>query len=57
MTAKTYSQIVEAIKGKAKDVVTPHSEMILFGSRARGNALKGSPFHGNVNEGGIRIWA
>jgi len=109
MTTKTNSQIIEAITAKAKTVVPPHAEVILFGSRARGDAHEGSdwdililldkdhigfedyalysypfrelgwglgqyinvvlyskkmwqddvasPFHENVIEDGIRIWA
>lgn len=109
MTDRTNKQIIKAIKDKAKTVVPPHSEMILFGSRARGDAHEGSdwdililldkdricfedyalysypfrelgwelgqyinvvlitkkmwqedvanPFHENVNEEGITIWA
>lgn len=109
MTAERQKQIIEAITDRAKAVVPPNSEMILFGSRARGDAHEGSdwdililldkdrirfddydlysypfrelgwdlgqyinvvlftkkawqqdvanPFHENVNEEGIRIWA
>lgn len=109
MAAKTHNQIIDAITDKAKTVIPPHSEMILFGSRARGDAHEGSdwdililldkdhicfddyalysypfrelgwnlgqyinvvlftkkdwqedvasPFHENVDEEGIRIWA
>lgn len=42
MTTKTHKQIIDAITDKAKTVVPPHTEMILFGSRARGDAHEGS---------------
>lgn len=109
MTPEAQKHIIEAITDKARTVVPPHSEMILFGSRARGDAREdsdwdililldkdhirlddyarysypfrelgwdlnlcinvvlftkkswqqdaASPFHENVNEEGIRIWA
>ncbi len=109
MTAERQKQIIDAIADKAKSVVPPHSELILFGSRARGEAHEGSdwdililldkdrirlddyarysypfrelgwdlgqyinvvlftkkgwqddaasPFHENVTEEGVRIWA
>ena len=42
MNAATHKQVIEAITDMAKAVVPPHSEMILFGSRARGDAHEGS---------------
>lgn len=33
-----YNTILEAIKAKAKSIVPPHAEVILFGSHARGDA-------------------
>ena len=42
MTAERQKQIIEAITDKANAVIPPHSEMILFGSRARGDAHEGS---------------
>ena len=42
MTAERQRQIIEAITDKAKAIVPPHSELILFGSRARGDAHEGS---------------
>ena len=38
MTAKRHRQLVEAIRGKASQIVPEGSEVILFGSRARGDA-------------------
>lgn len=109
MNQENQQQVIQAIADKAKSVVPPNSEMILFGSRARGDAHEdsdwdililldkdhisfsdyslysypfrelgwdlgqyinvvlftkkswqedsASPFHENVNEEGIRIWA
>lgn len=109
MNTLTHKRIIRRIKDKAKALVPPHSEVILFGSRARGDAheesdwdililldkdriqledydmysypfrelgwdlgqyinvvlftKKGwqknaaSPFHQNVNEEGIKLWA
>lgn len=109
MANDKHTQVFEAIKTKAKAVVPPDSEVVLFGSRARGDAREDSdwdililldkdrirlddynlysypfrelgwdlgqyinvvlftkkgwqedaanPFHENVNEEGIRIWA
>lgn len=42
MSTERQKQIIEAITDKAKSVVPPNSEMILFGSRARGDAHEGS---------------
>ena len=41
-TAEKQQQILAAIKDKAKTVVPADSEVILFGSRARGDAHEGS---------------
>jgi predicted nucleotidyltransferase len=38
MTARKHHQIVDAIREKAQQIVPPGSEVILFGSRARGDA-------------------
>ena len=109
MNAKENNQIIQAIAEKANSVIPANSELILFGSRARGDAHEGSdwdililldqdrigsgdfdlysypfrelgwdlgqyinvvlftkkawqqeaasPFHENVNEEGIKIWA
>ena len=38
MTAKKHNQIVNAIRNKAQQIVPPGSVVILFGSRARGDA-------------------
>lgn len=42
MTAEKQQQIIAAIKDKAKAVIPADSEVILFGSRARGDAHEGS---------------
>lgn len=42
MDTEKQRHIIEAITDKAKSLVPPHSEMILFGSRARGDAKEGS---------------
>ena len=109
MTSERHNQIIEAITDKARSVIPSNSEMILFGSRARGDSHEGSdwdllllldkdriclddydnysypfrelgwdlgqyinvvlftkkawqsnmasPFHENINEEGVRIWA
>ena len=109
MTAERHRQIIEAIANKARSVVPSNAELILFGSRARGDAHEGSdwdililldkdricledydnfsypfrelgwdlgqyinvvlftkkgwqndvasPFHENITEEGVRIWA
>jgi len=109
MTTKKQEQIIKAITDKARSIIPSNSEMILFGSRARGDAHEGSdwdililldkdrinkedydlysypfrelgwelgqfinvvlitkkrwqedaasPFHENVTEEGIRLWA
>lgn len=38
MTAKKHKQIIDAIKSKARQIVPVGAEVILFGSRARGDA-------------------
>ena len=38
MTANRHKQIINAITGKARQIVPPGTEVILFGSRARGDA-------------------
>ena len=38
MTANRHNQIINAITGKARQIVPPGTEVILFGSRARGDA-------------------
>ena len=42
MTAKTNQQIKDAITGKARQIVPVGAEVILFGSRARGDAREDS---------------
>ena len=42
MTAKTHQQIKDAITGKARQIVPVGAEVILFGSRARGDAREDS---------------
>ena len=37
-TANRHNQIINAITGKARQIVPPGAEVILFGSRARGDA-------------------
>ena len=37
-----HQQIVDAITAKAREIVPPNSEVILFGSQARGDAHEGS---------------
>ena len=38
MTARKHDQILDAIRDKAQQIVPPGSVVILFGSRARGDA-------------------
>ena len=42
MTAKKHKQIIDAIKGKVRQIVPVGTEVILFGSRARGDAREDS---------------
>lgn len=42
MTAEKQKQIIKAITDMAKSIVPANSEMILFGSQARGDAHEGS---------------
>ena len=42
MTAKKHRQIIDAIRGKARQIVPAGAEVILFGSRARGDAREDS---------------
>ena len=42
MTAKKHKQIIDAIKGKVRQIVPVGAEVILFGSRARGDAREDS---------------
>ena len=42
MTAKKHKQIIDAITGKARQIVPVGAEVILFGSRARGDARDNS---------------
>ena len=42
MTAKRHKQIIEAITGKASQIVPEGAEVMLFGSRARGDAREDS---------------
>lgn len=42
MTAKKQKQIIDAITGKARQIVPHSAEVILFGSRARGDAHEDS---------------
>ena len=42
MTAKKQKQIIDAITGKARQIVPHGAEVILFGSRARGDAHEDS---------------
>lgn len=42
MTAEKHTQIIEAIANKARSIVPSNAELILFGSRARGDAHEGS---------------
>ena len=42
MTANKHKQIIDAITGKARQIVPVGAEVILFGSRARGDAREDS---------------
>ena len=42
MNTANHRHIIKKIQDKAKSLVPPHSEVILFGSRARGDARKDS---------------
>ena len=42
MTAKRHKQIIDAITGKVRQIVPADAEVILFGSRARGDAREDS---------------
>ena len=42
MTAKKHNQIVDAIRGKASQIVPEGAVVILFGSRARGDSRDNS---------------